>query len=539
MPSSSVPSFSDLLSRADEQVLQTLLSRSTMRLMQATRGQDLTIAEVRGALLEIKPPYRLLQDKQSLCLLLELLYPAELSALSLAVCEEDLPFAVLTDRLSSRPTLRQRLMVELSVAAPPVALPSTLPPTSVICRPTYGLFPHQRHAKRQALELLTRHPYRVMLHMPTGAGKTRTAMQIVAEHLRTVGAGTVVWLATTEELCDQAAEEFDKAWSYAGDREISLVRAWGGHRLNRADLISDSPKVIIASLAKLHASRSADQTLLAFIGSKVSLVVFDEAHQSIATTYREVVDVLLARGAKLLGLSATPGRSWRDVAADFELSEYFSQTKVALEVEGYPSPIDYLIGEGYLARPNFRRVEHHSAVALSDREREQLAEELDIPEGVRDRLAADDIRNVAIIKECQRLVGRHPRLLVFAATVAHADLLAVVLRGLKIDAYSITGGTPSAERSRLINWYRDGGSEPRVLTNFGVLTTGFDAPRTSAVLIARPTKSLVLFSQMAGRALRGVRAGGNASAEVVTVVDTSLPGFGSLESAFTNWEDVW
>ena len=75
--------------------------------------------------------------------------------------------------------------------------------------------------------------------------------------------------------------------------------------------------------------------------------------------------------------------------------------------------------------------------------------------------------------------------------------------------------------------------------NFGVLTTGFDAPRTSAALIARPTKSLVLYSQMVGRAIRGRRAGGNDEALVVTVVDTALPGFTSLAEAFNNWNDVW
>lgn len=77
------------------------------------------------------------------------------------------------------------------------------------------------------------------------------------------------------------------------------------------------------------------------------------------------------------------------------------------------------------------------------------------------------------------------------------------------------------------------------MCNFGVLTTGFDAPKTSAVVIARPTRSLVLYSQMVGRAIRGVRAGGNPSAEIVTVVDPMLPGFGSIAEAFVNWEDVW
>ena len=97
----------------------------------------------------------------------------------------------------------------------------------------------------------------------------------------------------------------------------------------------------------------------------------------------------------------------------------------------------------------------------------------------------------------------------------------------------------ATERARLIAPGKDDTPEPQLLCNYGVLTTGFDAPRTSAALIARPTKSLVLYSQMVGRVIRGPRVGGNPAAEIVTVLDHNLPGFGSVAQAFTNWEDVW
>jgi superfamily II DNA or RNA helicase len=77
------------------------------------------------------------------------------------------------------------------------------------------------------------------------------------------------------------------------------------------------------------------------------------------------------------------------------------------------------------------------------------------------------------------------------------------------------------------------------MVNYGILTTGFDAPRVSAAIIARPTMSLVLYSQMVGRATRGIKAGGNKEAEILTVVDKSLPGFNNVAEAFLNWEDVW
>ena len=103
----------------------------------------------------------------------------------------------------------------------------------------------------------------------------------------------------------------------------------------------------------------------------------------------------------------------------------------------------------------------------------------------------------------------------------------------------VTGESSIGERERIIRRFRSSANESIALVNFGVLTTGFDAPRTSAALIARPTKSLVLYSQMVGRATRGERAGGNLEAEIVTVVDPKLPGFGSLSESFRNWEDVW
>ena len=79
----------------------------------------------------------------------------------------------------------------------------------------------------------------------------------------------------------------------------------------------------------------------------------------------------------------------------------------------------------------------------------------------------------------------------------------------------------------------------QILCNFGVLTMGFDAPGTSCVIIGRPTKSVVLYSQMVGRALRGSSVGGNDEADIVTVVDTSLEGFGSVAAGFNYWDKKW
>jgi superfamily II DNA or RNA helicase len=59
----------------------------------------------------------------------------------------------------------------------------------------------------------------------------------------------------------------------------------------------------------------------------------------------------------------------------------------------------------------------------------------------------------------------------------------------------------------------------RVLCNHSVLTTGFDAPRTDLLLIARQVKSPVSYMQMVGRGLRGPRNGGTETCTILTVLD--------------------
>jgi len=201
--------------------------------------------------------------------------------------------------------------------------------------------------------------------------------------------------------------------------------------------------------------------------------------------------------------------------------------------------VEFLIDEGYLARPEFIDVAYGGGIEVTDRDRREIEESLDIPARVLSRLAQDEQRNLLIVHQVEKLARDHRRIIVFAASVEHAEMLAAVLTIRGIPTSAITGKTPSDIRSHALRRYRSDLDGTQVLTNYGVLTTGFDAPSTSAAVIARPTKSLVLYSQMVGRAIRGPLVGGNTEAVIATVVDTSLPGFRALGEAFLNWEDVW
>ena len=403
---------------------------------------------------------------------------------------------------------------------------------------SYSLFDHQRHAADRVKAALADTPHKVVLHMPTGSGKTRTAMHIVATHLRQQEPTVVCWLAQNAELLDQAADEFEKAWRYLGNRETGIVRFWG----NRKPDVSDTRDgLIVAGLGKMSALDKRDPATLLRLADRVSLTIIDEAHQAVAPSYAAVLTALYSKRPQtaLLGLTATPGRSWSDIGEDRKLSDYFDGRKVILEVEGYDDPVAFLIDQKYLARPVFRTLNSEAGLDLSDPDVSELSSAIDVPKQILDRLGTDKQRNLRILSAVEDLLKRHRRIIVFAPSVENARLLTAILSLRDHDAFVVTGESNSTERERIIRRFRSNANRAMVVVNYGVLTTGFDAPAISAAIIARPTRSLVLYSQMVGRATRGTRAGGNDEAEIVTVVDPHLPGFSSIASAFKNWEDVW
>jgi DNA repair protein RadD len=402
----------------------------------------------------------------------------------------------------------------------------------------YPLFDYQRAAALKVIRTIEREPRRVLLHMPTGAGKTRTAMHIVCDHLRQHGPTVVTWLAGSPELLDQASDEFEHAWKNLGDRPVGLFRAWGSQK---ADPDSARDGLFVAGFQKLHSLNSRHPNKILALGDRTTLTIVDEAHQAIAPTYEAVIEALSTKHpqGRLVGLSATPGRTWADIDEDARLSEFFSGRKVRLEIPGYDDPVEYLMDEGYLARPTFSTLNSNAGAGLAPADVAALARALDVPENMLEALGEDEQRNLQIIRAVEDLASRHQRIVVFASSVNHARLIRSVLSVRGLEAHYVTGDMEHSAREAAIRRYKGNAPHPIVMCNFGVLTTGFDAPKTSAAVIARPTRSLVLYSQMVGRATRGPKAKGNATAEIVTVVDPLLPGFGDVAEAFENWEDVW
>lgn len=401
------------------------------------------------------------------------------------------------------------------------------------------LYDYQRRARREIIQHLERGRRRCLLHMPTGSGKTRVAVWAVAVHLMESDSSVVVWLANREELCEQAVGEFKTVWGAVGDRKVNTIRLFGDHDPDIVNGTKDGKSgFIVASLQKmLSADRSKD--ILPILGSRVTMVVMDEAHMAIAPMYSFVLEQLVEYedNTRLLGLSATPGRTWNDPEQDAMLADFFDRKKVTLNIDN-GDPIEYLINNGYIAKINWEQIEYPDRLSVNDLK--DLSDVDEIPDSILEKLSHDTVRNHKIVSEIKRLVNSgHRRIIVFGATVQNSNVISIALSVMGYVSFHVDSGTPTPERSGIVARYKSDEDVPMILCNHGVFTAGFDAPKTTAVLIARPTQSLVLFSQMMGRATRGPVVGGTTECKVVSITDISLPGFRSLVEAFNNWEDVW
>ena len=156
-------------------------------------------------LLALKSPVDLLVDSNSRLILLDLLPrdQAPILASLLGANDRDNPYAFFANVAFTRKSHQKALFTFLGVGIPEEP-EKAIGPSDTRLDAAYPLFPHQITALLEVRAKLFAEPHRVLLHMPTGAGKTRTAMNVIVDHLRDREAAVVVWLAHSEELCQQA-----------------------------------------------------------------------------------------------------------------------------------------------------------------------------------------------------------------------------------------------------------------------------------------------------------------------------------------------
>lgn len=371
---------------------------------------------------------------------------------------------------------------------------------------------------------------RGLLSLPTGAGKTRIAVESL---IRAVQGGFClspgVWIAQSEELCEQAVETWVYVWRWCGPgRRLVVNRLWGVHE---ADPEPDVQQVVVATIQKLR--NCVGNPAYAWL-SEAGCVVVDEAHGSTEPSYTSVLGWLgLGRGddrCPLIGLTATPFRGGTDETR--RLVSRYDGRRLDAGVLG-DDPYAVLQDMGVLAHVDHELLEG-STLELDDRELAGLRQMRQLPPTAGQRIARDVSRNTALLKSIEARAAAGA-ILVFAASVEHAEVLAALLTLRGVPAAAISSQTDPGLRRHYIERFRAG--TLAVLTNYAVLTEGFDAPSVRAVYVARPTYSPVLYQQMIGRGLRGPLNGGEERCAIVNVVDNIVQ-YGE-ELAFRKFEYLW
>jgi superfamily II DNA or RNA helicase len=366
----------------------------------------------------------------------------------------------------------------------------------VSCAPHTTLRPYQREAIDAVLAARREGVRRMVVCLPTGAGKT-----VIFAHLAKLARRQVLVLAHREELLAQAKRKIEHALGDSGGGVVAVERG-----AERAD---GDARVLVCSIRSLHEERLAQ--LLR--GRDVGLVIYDECHHAAADDNMRVLRQLGAFDeawtGTLLGFTATTARGdGKGLDSVFERIVY-SRSLPSMIEDGYLVP---LRGFRVSTRADLTRL---SAAGLDFRE-DELAEAVDIEE-----------RNALVARSIQEL-ARDRRTIAFCVNVGHARNLSRSLNALGVPAGIVHGEMASDLRRQALSDFERGRTQ--VLTNVAVLTEGFDDPGVSCVAMARPTRSEGLYAQCVGRGTR--LADGKQDCLILDFVDVSELSLCTLPSLF-------
>ncbi len=352
-------------------------------------------------------------------------------------------------------------------------------------RPTLRGYQEEALARTEAAE--DRLIRRYLGVAATGLGKT-CMFVAKAERVHLKG-GRVLILAHRDELISQAVDKVRQWWPTA---DVGVVQG-PRHEIN-AD-------VVVASVQSLHTARLARISPHHFDGG---LLVVDEAHHAAAVTYRAILDYFgcgpteeLRRdtGPILFGVTATADRG-----DGKGLDDIFDEIVFTYDIlwgirSGFLSDLRGV--QVMMANLDLSRVK----VRGGDYNEGQLG----------DALEAANAPEHVVAAWLEHAFTR--KTIVFLPTIDLAAETAEEFRASGINAECVSG-VPMEERRAMLRRFKNGVTQ--VITNCAILTEGFDEPAVDCIVVARPTKSRALYTQMVGRGTR--RFPGKADCLVLDVV---------------------
>jgi len=428
----------------------------------------------------------------------------------------------------------------------------------------YELLDYQFVIKQKALNFLTAgvELNKMLIHMPTGTGKTKTAMHTIIHHynFNLRKDGLIIWMAHTTELLHQAYETFISAWKHIGNGDVTVYKLWGSFNID----VPDEPfnGFLFCGFQKLMSVARSNPNLFSKLVCDCTLIVIDEAHKASAPETKSVIDGIMTkksgmRDRALIGLTATPGRKIDDnteinrlitmfdnkaITIDTEILNMVNLTKFkAQNTEPERDIIRYFQDREILARITRERLTYPNGLSETELQTIRIKATSngydDFTNEFLETIGRNKGRNMAILNKLIRLDQDKIPTIVFACSVEHGKLLSTALTLEGISNACVFGDMNSISRAQAIGRFKDRTDELNVLINYEVLTTGFDATNIKCVFITRPTQSVVLYSQMIGRGLRGVKMGGNAECLLVDIEDNLNKYNESM--AFSYFDSYW
>jgi len=336
-----------------------------------------------------------------------------------------------------------------------------LPP--VAPTPDITLRDYQTEAIEKVLDANERNVKRQLGVAATGLGKTI----IFSSLTKRMGLPTLI-LAHRDELISQAVEKLLFVWP---DADVGVVKA----ERNEVDR-----QVVVASVQTLARASRRDQLPQDHFG----LVIIDEAHHAKAVSYLNIIEHLKVGeedGPLLFGVTATPDRG-----DGKGLDDVFSEITFSYDML-------WGIRSGYLSDVRGLRVHLNADFGSIKKTRgdydtgqsSQMLHDADAPH---------------LVAEAWSKYASDRKTIVFTPTVAIASEVVDEMRKVGAEAAIVSGETPIDERRDILERYAKG--DIRVIANCAVLTEGFDDPDTSCIIVARPTRSRALYTQMVGRGVR-------------------------------------
>jgi ATP-dependent helicase IRC3 len=337
---------------------------------------------------------------------------------------------------------------------------------------TIELRPYQQDALDAIEAAALRGVRRQVVSLPTGAGKTIIFCSLIAARQQ-----RTLILVHRDELVRQTLDKLTMV-AQGTALDIGIVKAEQDH--HAAD-------VVVASVQTLQRESRLQRLTQPF-----GLVVVDEAHHALLeNSYGRIlthVGAFRDDGPLVVGCTATPFRANNDpIITTPEQDACFDEVVYSLPLMG-------LIAQGYLSPIQAKGIFLDGLNLDKVRVRHGDYVETDLA----DALMAADAPEHLVRGYDELAAGR--RALIFCPTVGMAYAVEHAFATAGLDAATVVGETPVDERQAIYQDVRAG--HLNALVTCAVLTEGFDEPSIDCVMLARPTKSKVLFYQCIGRGLR-------------------------------------